>query len=279
MNQRRSRRQPQISVIVPALHEAANLPELAARIDTALLGRDYELLIIDDASNDGTIEICDKLAQDYPLNLYTRTILSGGLSGAVLGGFAFSRGEILVVMDADLQHPPEFLPALIDPIVWREADFVIGSRYVLGGRIQDDWGILRHLNSGLATLLARPLNPGVRDPMSGFFALTRLVWQRAERLDPMGYKIALELLCKCKLTNVVEVPITFGLRRHGRSKLSLKEQIAFLKHLTNLYLRRYPWSVGLLAPLRGLLRIVQCRFEHMKALPQTRPSLIHKCPS
>ncbi|HEV8606361.1 MAG TPA: polyprenol monophosphomannose synthase [Tepidisphaeraceae bacterium] len=240
-----------VSVIVPTLREAANLPILVSAIDAALFGYDYEILIIDDASGDGTIEICQQLAEDYPLMLHTRSMPVGGLSGAVLCGFSLAQGAILAVMDADLQHPPECLPSLLQPILSGEADFVLGSRYIRGGRILDDWGVLRRLTSALATILAGPLVRGIHDPMSGFFALRREIWEQAQHLDPLGYKIALELLCKCPIRKIKEVPITFALRQRGKSKLSLNQQTMFLRHLVKLYLWRHSLSPTAIAALKS----------------------------
>jgi dolichol-phosphate mannosyltransferase len=162
-----------------------------------------------------------------------------GLSGAVLHGIAASTGETLIVMDADLQHPPERLPALLDALD-SGADFALGSRHVPGGSTDHKWTAFRKINSTVATVLARPFAGTVRDPMSGFFALRRSTFDRAQRLTPLGYKIALELICKCRAQHVQEVPIHFGLRTHGQSKLSLKQQFKYLEHLSRLYDFTYP---------------------------------------
>src|ERR1043166_4810706 len=108
--------QPQISIIVPTLNEAANLPELAERISRALAGRELQILIVDDNSADDTRSVCATLAEKYPLRLIVRENAKDGLSGAVLRGFSEANGEILIVMDADLQHPPEKLPELVAPL-------------------------------------------------------------------------------------------------------------------------------------------------------------------
>jgi dolichol-phosphate mannosyltransferase len=114
----------------------------------------------------------------------------------------------------------------------------MGSRYVAGGGMDEDWGWFRHLNSRVATWLARPLSR-VTDPMAGFFALRQSTFARAEELDPVGWKIALELIVKCRCRNVAEVPIQFHDRKHGESKLNLKEQINYLRHLKRLYGHRF----------------------------------------
>lgn len=232
-----------MSVIVPTLREAENLPLLAERLHSALTGQNYELLIVDDDSDDGTPDVCATLAKRFPLRLITRRPPKDGLSGAVLAGFAQARGDVLIVMDADLQHPPELVPELLQH-VRRGAAFVLGSRYLAGGGITGRWTPFRRLNSRLATLLARPFAPGITDPMSGFFALPRSTLDAAERLTPLGYKIALELLCKCRVHDrpggLVEVPITFAQRACGHSKLSLREQFRYLEHLSRLYDFTYP---------------------------------------
>lgn len=237
---------PDISLIVPTLNEAANLPALAARVGAALAGRRYELLIVDDNSRDNTAEVCRDLSAAYPLRLITRTEPKNGLSGAVLAGMAEARGGVLAVMDADLQHPPEKLPELIAPLDAGSADFCLGSRYAAGGSIETGWTIYRRLNSNLATLLARPFAGKVSDPMSGFFALRRDTYSSAKWLTPLGYKIALELLCKCRVKRVKEVPIHFGKRQAGKSKLSFKEQFRYLEHLSRLYDFSFPRLVPIL---------------------------------
>lgn len=229
-----------VSIIVPALNEAMNLPELFRRIDAAMAGRSYEVIVVDDGSADETVTTCRIIAADLPIRLIVRRNPVGGLSGAVLHGMALARGQILVVMDADLQHPPEALGALLAPLENGDADFSIGSRYIEGGRTQRNWGLWRKLNSLAATWLARPLANGVRDPMSGFFALRADTLRHAARLNPTGYKIALELICKCRVQAVSEIPIDFANRAEGESKLSARQQARFLRHLARLYIFKYP---------------------------------------
>jgi dolichol-phosphate mannosyltransferase len=229
-----------ISIIVPALNEADNLVLLAPRVHSAMAGRPYELLIVDDNSRDRTPDVCAELSKTYPLRLIVRTQPRNGLSGAVLHGMAEAKGEYLVVMDADLQHPPERLPDLVKPVETGEAEFVIGSRYVAGGTTGEKWTLFRKLNSHVATILARPFSGNVLDPMSGFFALRRSTYERAQRLTPLGYKIGLELMCKCRVQKTKEIPIHFSTREHGESKLSLKQQFKYLEHLSRLYDFCYP---------------------------------------
>jgi dolichol-phosphate mannosyltransferase len=230
---------PDVSIIVPAWYEAENLPELARRTALAMVQRSWEMVIVDDGSKDPTVEVCADLAGTYPLRLIRRENPEHGLSGAVLHGIANSRGKTIVVMDADLQHPPERIPALLDDLD-DGAEFALGSRYVAGGSTDGQWTLFRRINSEVATLLARPFAGNVRDPMSGFFALRRSTFDRAERLTPLGYKIALELICKCRVQQVSEVPIHFGMRVKGESKLTLKQQFKYLEHLSRLYDFTFP---------------------------------------
>jgi len=233
---------PLVSIIIPTLNEAENIPLLVPRIDAAM--RDtalaFEILIVDDNSRDATPEVCEALSKKFPLRLIVRTAPQNGLSGAVLHGFTEAKGDVLVVMDADLQHPPEKLPELVAPLLDGSADFVVGSRHVSGAGTDENWGLFRRINSGVATLLARPFAGRVTDPMSGFFAIKRQTLGRGKRLTPLGYKIGLELMCKCRVERVVEIPIRFGLRAAGQSKLSIKQQFKYLEHLSRLYDYCYP---------------------------------------
>jgi dolichol-phosphate mannosyltransferase len=231
---------PDVSILVPALNEAENLPLLVPRIAAALNGRTHEILIIDDNSRDNTRQVCEELARSHSLRLIVREHPQHGLSGAVLEGMRQARGNLLLVMDADLQHPPERIPALLEPLDNEQADFTLGSRYVPGGQTAEAWSLARRINSWVATFMARPFCGSIRDPMSGFFALKRKTFERAQRLTPLGYKIGLELMCKCHITRAMEIPIHFDLRQKGQSKLSLKQQFRYLEHLSRLYDFQYP---------------------------------------
>ena len=229
-----------VSVIVPTYCEAENLSILVPRIHRAMSGTGlrFEIIVVDDNSPDGTPQVCDRLREHYNLRLLVREH-ERGLSSAVVAGMQAATGDVLLVMDADLSHPPESIPDLVAALDQPDVDFVIGSRYVKGGSTTDDWGFFRRLNSKIATLMARPLT-SAKDPMAGFFALRRSTFLlAAETLDPIGYKIGLELIVKCCCRNVVEIPITFTDRLHGESKLSLREQINYVRHLKRLFEFRY----------------------------------------
>ena len=232
---------PGVSVIIPTYREAENLPRLIPQAAAALSSRgwNWEIIVVDDNSPDGTRELLAQWSIQWPQLRYRIRETDRGLSSAVLAGLAMAQYDYLLVMDADLSHPPESIPALVEPLLEGNADFTIGSRYVAGGKTED-WGRFRWINSAVATLLSRPFTKSLRDPMAGFFALPRRLYLAADELNPIGYKIGLELIVKCHVTQVVEVPIVFRNRLHGESKLTLKEQFRYLEHLSRLYDYRFP---------------------------------------
>ena len=222
-----------VSVIIPTYNERDNLEELLYRIDMALKGRDYEVIIVDDDSPDRTWELAQELSEKYPVKGIRRTE-EKGLSSAVIRGFKEASGDVFVVMDADLQHPPEKIPELLERIE-NGADIAIGSRYVPGGKVEN-WYWYRKLISRGAILIGRLALPKIRDvkdPVSGFFALRREVVENAQ-LNPIGFKILMEILIKGDYERVEEVPFTFGLRKAGESKLSGKTMVKYLKHVYRL---------------------------------------------
>jgi dolichol-phosphate mannosyltransferase len=222
-----------VSVVVPTYREANNLPLLVPRITTALEGLPHEIIVVDDNSKDGSDQAVATLRKEgHAVSLILRTD-QRGLSSAVLRGFAAARGTILVCMDADLSHPPEVLARMVETLENDGIEFVIGSRYVEGGMTDGEWSLFRKLNSRAATLMARPFCRA-SDPLAGYFALPRAVFERAEPLSPIGYKIGLELIVKCGCTRIAELPIHFRDRRLGQSKLSLREQINYIRHLKRL---------------------------------------------
>ncbi|MGN6371007.1 MAG: polyprenol monophosphomannose synthase [Phycisphaerae bacterium] len=236
---------PSVSIIVPTYNEAANLPLLVQGIASVFAkvagGCVWEVIVVDDDSIDGTREVLGELAGRFPQVSYKIRVGERGLSSAVLAGIELARHEYLVVMDADLSHPADAIPGMVEKLVRGEADFVIGSRYCEGG-CTEDWSRLRWVNSAGATLLAKPLVGMVKDPMAGFFAMRRESLRTADALNPIGYKIALELLVKTHVAagRVAEVPIVFRNRIHGESKLTVKEQFRYLEHLSRLYDYAYP---------------------------------------
>ena len=227
-----------VSIIVPTFREAANIPTLVERVNAALSGHgiEWELLLVDDESDDGSEAITAALSERLPVRMEVRRGLPRDLSLAVLHGIRHSRFDCLVVMDADLSHPPESIVDLLGALD-DGCDMVVGSRYVPGGAVDHAWSLWRFLNSRLATLLTLPL---VRcaDPMSGFFALQRRAVPDLQALRPIGYKIGLELMVRGGL-RVREAPIGFRDRHQGSSKMNWRRQLEFLRHLYRLYVYRF----------------------------------------
>jgi dolichol-phosphate mannosyltransferase len=207
-----------LSVVVPTYNEAGSVPKLAERLHAALGTRDWELVIVDDGSPDGTADIAAALAPRIPMNVVRRAG-KGGLASAVIAGFAAARGDVLLVMDADLSHPPELVPALLSAID-DGADLAVGSRYVAGGGVED-WPMRRQIVSRVACLMGSVLVP-VRDATSGFFALRRSVIDGVT-LNPIGFKIGFEVIARGHYRSVVEVPYTFRDRELGASKFGRRE--------------------------------------------------------
>ncbi|WP_274561644.1 glycosyltransferase [Streptomyces spiramyceticus] len=233
-----------VSIVVPTFNEADNIRELLRRIGTAVTsaGVTAEVIFADD-STDHTCEVIEEAAGSSPLPvvLHHRAVPVGGLGGAVVEGIARATAPWIVVIDADLQHPPELVPELIARGRATGAELVVASRYAAGGSRSGLAGGYRVLVSGASTALTKALFPralrGLTDPMSGFFAIRREAVDRAttrEGLQPLGYKILLELAVRCRPRAIAEVPYTFGQRHAGESKSTVKEGMRFLRHLVTL---------------------------------------------
>ncbi len=226
-----------LSVIVPTYNERTTLPALVARLAALQPTLPMEVVIVDDASPDGTGVLAAALAREsaLPMTVVHRPAKSG-LASAVIDGAAASRGDTLTVMDSDLSHPPERLPELVAAIA-SGADIAIASRYVDGGGVER-WPLRRRLISRVATVLVRSLlGLQVRDPLSGFFAVRREVLAGHEYWA-VGYKLLTEILARNPACTVVEIPYRFVDRQHGQSKLSPGEITAFLRLLLRLRRRR-----------------------------------------
>lgn len=226
-----------ISVILPTYNEAGNIKAIVPEISRifAQEGLAGEIIIVDDNSPDGTAQVAAKMADDYPLRVHVRKE-DRGLSKAVIKGFELAEGEICVVMDADMSHPVERLPAMLRPLLGGECDMTVGSRYVAGGGCET-WPVLRRIISRGAGLMAKGVT-SLTDPTSGFMAIRRGIIEGAA-LDPTGWKIVLEVSVKTR-PSIREVPIVFRDRREGKSKLGFRAQIDYIRHLWSLYCHRYP---------------------------------------
>ncbi|MDO8562534.1 MAG: polyprenol monophosphomannose synthase [Candidatus Limnocylindria bacterium] len=215
-----------ISVVTPTYNEAGSLPTLAERLALALAGREYELVVVDDGSPDGTADVADALAARLPVRVVRRAG-KAGLASAVLAGFAAARGDVLVVMDADLSHPPETVAALVAALD-AGADLAVASRYVRGGGMED-WPLRRRIVSRAACLLGSLLVP-VHDATSGFFAVRRAGIEGV-RLNGIGFKIGFEVIARARARRIVEVPYTFRDRELGASKFGRREVAQYLVQL------------------------------------------------
>ena len=198
------------------------MPRLAA----ALAGHKWELIIVDDGSPDGTADLAESYAPAHPVRVVRRPG-KAGLASAVLAGFGDARGDVLLVMDADLSHPPEAVPSLVSAID-QGADLAVGSRYVKGGGTKD-WPLKRRIVSRAACLMGNVLVP-VRDCTSGFFAIRRNAIDGV-KLNPIGFKIGFEVMARAKYKKVVEVPYVFRDRELGKSKFGRREILQYLVQL------------------------------------------------
>lgn len=244
--------------MIPTLNEEGNIGRVLdlarAALDPASI--DYELLVVDDDSRDRTASIVSAIAaQDRRVRLIVRKG-QRGLSGAILDGWRNTTANFLGVMDADLQHPPELLPALVQAVAGG-SDLAIGSRYTAGGGI-GDWTFLRKLLSSTAVLATWPLQRAAaraHDPMSGFFIVRRecvenIAFQRT------GFKLLLEVLIRGRVSSIAEIPFDFGLRTADRSKANFRVGWDYLRLLGRLYARKLgfarqePLSVSLEADAR-----------------------------
>ncbi|PFG44236.1 dolichol-phosphate mannosyltransferase [Isoptericola jiangsuensis] len=226
-----------VTVVVPTFNEGANVPELVRRLGLALDGVAAEVLFVDD-SRDDTPQVVEEVARTsvVPVRMIHRERPDGGLSGAVVEGLRSARGERVVVMDGDLQHPPEMVPVLLAAAADTGVDVVVASRYTGRGDAGGLDGWHRKAVSKVSGLLARSMFPlrlrNVTDPMTGFFVV-RAGAVDAAALRPRGFKILLEILARQRLT-VAEVPFVFGRRFAGTSKADVRNGTRYLMQLASL---------------------------------------------
>jgi dolichol-phosphate mannosyltransferase len=233
----------QLSLVIPTYNERENIKILIKCVHDLLKSANYrfEIIVVDDDSPDRTWEVAQELVSEYAMLRIIRRINERGLAQAVVRGWGEAKGEILAVMDGDLQHPPETLVSLVKCIQDECFDVVVASRHVEGGGVRD-WNIVRRGISWGASLAATKILPGilaqVRDPMSGYFALRRSVIA-GRPLNPLGYKILLEVLVRGQYLSVKEIAYTFVEREHGNSKLGFRQTLEFIIHLSRLW-----WITG-----------------------------------
>lgn len=233
-----------LSLVVPTFNEGKNVAELVRTLDELLrgvLGDRHEIIVVDDDSPDRTWEIAERLGDEIPSLRVMRRERERGLSTAVVRGWQIARGDVLAVIDGDLQHPPELALDL-----WREieagADLAVGSRHVTGGGVSD-WALHRRMLSRGAQAIGLAVLPRVvarvSDPMSGYFMVRRRAIADRE-LSPLGYKILIEVLARGDIDRIREVPYVFRERALGKgeSKVTWRVYLAYLQHLARLRLGR-----------------------------------------
>jgi len=233
-----------LSVIVPTFNEALNIDRLVTQLAQLLdepFGHRYEIIVVDDDSPDRTWELAQKLMGERPRLRVMRRETERGLSSAVIRGWQVARGEVLCVIDADLQHPPDTALALYR-VIERGADLAVASRHLEGGGVSD-WSVTRRIVSRTAQLIGLLLLPGVvgrvSDPLSGYFMIRRGAIEGVE-LNPLGYKILIEVMARGKVPWVGEVPYVFSERAHGGSKATAQVYLDYLRHLLRLRLSSLP---------------------------------------
>ena len=232
------------SLIIPTYNEGDNVPEivsiLSQLLDSVIPG-EYELIVVDDNSPDGTWKIAQDLTSEYPQLRVMRREAEKGLSTAVIRGWQVARGKVFGVIDADLQHPPEILLQL-----WQEmeqgADLAVASRHVEGGGVSE-WSVIRRFLSRGAQMLGLIILPEVigrlSDPMSGYFMVRRDAIV-GKSLSPVGYKILIEVTGRGAIRWIGEVGYVFRERQAGASKVTWKQYIEYIQHLLRLRFDLWP---------------------------------------
>ncbi|SDP62916.1 polyprenol monophosphomannose synthase [Desulforhopalus singaporensis] len=227
------------TVIIPTLNEEENIDNLLERLVEVQRGNPFafDILFVDSASEDETQQKVLAWQKRAPVRLLAQKF-NVGLAGAVMAGARHATADLVVVMDADLSHPPEDIPRLLQPLVAGTSNMSLGSRYTAGSAMPD-WPVGRKIKSRLATIPAR-MFCDVKDPLSGFFAIERDLLVSLPGTVP-GFKIALALLAQYRKTiRVVEIPIVFCDRNCGSSKMSCSVVFAYLRQLVSLFARHYP---------------------------------------
>ncbi|MEG4507093.1 glycosyltransferase [Microcoleus sp. F6_B4] len=232
------------SLVIPTYNECSNIQSIVEKLSQLLDGilpGDYELIVVDDDSPDRTWEVALSLTPEYPQLRVMRREHERGLSTAVIRGWQVARGEVLGVIDADLQHPPETLLQLLAEIQ-RGADLAAASRHVGEGGVSD-WSLVRRFLSRGAQTVGLIILPGVvgrvSDPMSGYFMVRRSCIA-GKTMNPAGYKILIEVLGRGDIRWIGEVGYVFQERQEGESKVTWKQYIEYLRHLLRLRFARWP---------------------------------------
>ena len=273
---------PLLSVVVPTYKEADHIQDLLAAIADSLTGTDYEIIVVDDNSPDGTHAKVVEFQGRNPRVVPVLRVNEKGLATAVIEGMRRSRGTYIVVMDSDFQHPPATVPKLLAAAQSGDADVVVASRYATGGNVTG-FPLKRRIISWGAKFLAVLGLPAVRhfritDPMSGFF-LVRKAAIDVEKLRPLGYKILVEVLARGNIQRATEVGFHFDVRRGGESKLRLTTQWDYFRHVVRLGLQDRENQRALLFLSVGLTGVVVNIWAHELVkrtfdVPETLPLIL-----
>lgn len=232
-----------VSVVVPTFREAENIGELLGRLEAVAIssGLALEIILVDDDSGDG---IAAAVANGAGRAMLIERKGERGLASAAITGVRAARHDTVVILDGDLSHPPEAIPALVAALD-AGAEMAIGSRFCGGGSTDADWTLLRRVNTALATWMSRPFTR-LHDPMSGFVAFRKGLLEgtglEAGRAIP-GYKVGLDVLVRSRAERVAEVPIAFTERRRGESKLTMGVRLEYVRQLAQLAVFRFGWSL------------------------------------
>ncbi|WYL96720.1 MAG: glycosyltransferase [Gloeotrichia echinulata IR180] len=279
-----------LSLVIPTYKERENIEKvvriLSQLLDESIPG-DYELIVVDDDSPDRTWEVAQSLIEEYPQLRVMRRQQERGLSSAVIRGWQVAKGSILGVIDGDLQHPPEVLMQLLREMI-QGADLAVASRHVEGGGVSS-WSIVRRILSRGAQILGLMILPGVlgrvTDPMSGYFMVRRSAIAGAI-LNPVGYKILLEIIGRGKVREIAEVGYVFCERKQGESKVTWKQYVEYIHHLLRLrlstgFLGKFPVGrflrfglVGLSGVFVDMVILYLLSDPTTLALPLTRSKII-----
>lgn len=262
-----------LSIIVPTFNEGPNVAELLRRIEASIDDRAFEVIFVDDSTDD-TPELVRAAAAHapFPVRLIHRDQPDAGLGGAVVEGMNAAAARWCLVMDGDLQHPPEDIPRLLARGDVGDVDVVVASRYASGGDSKGLADATRTAVSKVSTLLTKAMFPrklaNCSDPMTGFFLVDRDAVD-VEALRPRGFKILLEILARRHL-RVAEVPFSFASRYAGASKATFTQGVRFLTQLLMLRFGRMSafalvGGVGAIANLVIMWGLIRLGMEYLPA--------------
>jgi dolichol-phosphate mannosyltransferase len=221
---------PVLAIVVPTLNEASNIEALLSKIETALADVRWEVIFVDDDSQDSTRDVILQRCRIDPRVRLVHRIGRRGLSSAVVEGILSSSTRYVAVIDADMQHDERLLRPMLEALEGGECDLAIGTRYAAEGGV-GDWTERRQTISQIATALSRlVVKVKISDPMSGFFVIRRDLFDTVVRqLSIQGYKILLDIITSAPSSlRIKEFPYVFRSRQHGESKLDPLVSLEYL---------------------------------------------------